>query len=130
LRKKIQCQNITNIEFVQSDWFSELKETCYQVIVANPPYVSADDPHLVNGDIRFEPPTALVAEDNGLAALTHIIKQAGLYLDSTGWLMLEHGWDQGQNVQAMLTENYYQNVTLSQDLAGLDRLSMGQWAPQ
>ncbi len=129
-KKNAQRHNLTNIEFVHSDWFSALTQTHYQVIVANPPYVSADDPHLVNGDIRFEPPSALVAKDNGLAALTHIIKQAGLYLDSAGWLMLEHGWDQGQNVQAMLTENHYQNVTLSQDLAGLDRMSMGQWAPQ
>jgi len=126
-KKNAQRHNLTNIEFAHSDWFLGLTETHYQVIVANPPYVSADDPHLVNGDIRFEPQTALVAEDQGLAALAHIIKQAGQYLDSGGWLMLEHGWDQGQNVQAMLTTNDYQSVTLSQDLAGLDRMSMGQW---
>jgi len=126
-KKNAQRQKLTNIEFVHSDWFSELTQTHYQVIVANPPYVSADDPHLVSGDIRFEPQAALVAEDHGLAALRHIIKQAGQYLDSGGWLMLEHGWDQGQNVQTLLTANHYQNVTLSEDLAGLDRMSMGQW---
>jgi len=126
-KKNGQRQKLTNIEFVHSDWFSELTQTHYQVIVANPPYVSADDPHLVSGDIRFEPQAALVAEDHGLAALRHIIKQAGQYLDSGGWLMLEHGWDQGQNVQTLLTANHYQNVTLSEDLAGLDRMSMGQW---
>lgn len=81
-----------SVNFLASNWFSALNERGFQLIVSNPPYIDATDPHLSQGDVRFEPHTALVADDDGLADIRQIIEQAPTYLVPGGWLLLEHGW--------------------------------------
>ncbi|MEH6551440.1 MAG: peptide chain release factor N(5)-glutamine methyltransferase [Pseudomonadales bacterium] len=119
--------DLDNIRFLLSDWYSALAGQRFDVIVSNPPYIAADDKHLNEGDVRFEPRRALVALDNGLADLRHIISQAPAYLCPGGWLLLEHGYDQGTAVQAMLTEAGFCAVDCRRDLAANDRVSLGQW---
>ncbi len=98
----------------------------FQLIVSNPPYIDEADPHLLQGDVRFEPVTALVADENGLADIRHIASEAKLYLLPKGWVAFEHGYDQGQPVREILSELGYQNITTEKDYAGNDRVSFGQ----
>lgn len=119
--------NLCNIEFClgNPDWFAPLHERCYHVIVSNPPYVRCFDPHLEQGDPRFEPRSALVAGEDGLEQLRAIAIGARKYLHSTdagGWLLLEHGFDQGQEMLKCLRELGYQNVQGHTDLAGHPRV--------
>lgn len=123
-----QQLNITNVEFRQSDWFKNLnKGTKFAVIVSNPPYIDEDDPHLAQGDVRFEPLTALVAPENGLADIQHIIKHAPAFLVQNGWLMFEHGFEQGQAVRDALNASGFMNVETQLDYAGLERVTLGQY---
>jgi len=117
---------LTNVELLQSNWFDEVAGL-FDLIVSNPPYIDSADPHLQQGDIRFEPLSALVADRNGLADIELLIGQAGNYLNPKGWLLLEHGYDQGVTVANLLQEAGYQNLEIRQDLAGHDRVSLGQW---
>src|SRR4051812_20215987 len=92
--------DLQNVKIQQSDWFSALaNETAFDVIVSNPPYIDPNDEHLSEGDVRFEPLSALVADNKGLADLEFIIAQAPHYLMSSGWLLVEHGYDQGEAVR-------------------------------
>ncbi len=116
---------LANVCFAHSDWFSSLTG-CYDLIVSNPPYIAADDPHLTQGDLRFEPRNALVAGADGLTAIRHLIKQAPAWLDSDGWLLLEHGATQGAACRALLQQCGYGDICTHQDLAGLERLSGGR----
>ncbi|GEK48364.1 release factor glutamine methyltransferase [Bisbaumannia pacifica] len=120
---------ITNAEFHESDWFAALAEESaderFALIVANPPYIAADDPHLGQGDVRFEPASALVADDQGLADLHHLVAGARRHLEPGGWLLLEHGFDQGAAVRRALSEAGYAEVASLADLAGHERLSLG-----
>lgn len=118
---------IGNVEFLESDWFSALVDRRFELILANPPYLSEDDPHLEQGDVRFEPRSALVAAENGLADLRHLIITAGAHLEPQGWLLLEHGWTQGEAVGEALRDAGYREVTTLSDLAGQPRVSLGQW---
>lgn len=115
------------VNFLASDWFSALNERGFQLIVSNPPYIDAADPHLSRGDVRFEPHTALVADDDGLADIRQIIDQAPEYLAPGGWLLLEHGWQQAEAVRELLQARGFQTVVTKQDLGGQDRVSGGQW---
>ncbi|MDC8803416.1 peptide chain release factor N(5)-glutamine methyltransferase [Halomonas pacifica] len=123
---------ITNAEFRESDWFAALAEESaderFALIVANPPYIAADDPHLGQGDVRFEPASALVADDQGLADLHHLVAGARRHLEPGGWLLLEHGFDQGAAVRLALSEAGYAEVASLADLAGHERLSLGRLA--
>ncbi|MBH8579813.1 peptide chain release factor N(5)-glutamine methyltransferase [Bisbaumannia pacifica] len=123
---------ITNAEFRLSDWFAALAEESaderFALIVANPPYIAADDPHLGQGDVRFEPASALVADDQGLADLHHLVAGARRHLEPGGWLLLEHGFDQGAAVRRALSEAGYAEVASLADLAGHERLSLGRLA--
>lgn len=116
------------VAVVQSDWFAALPEQQFDLIVSNPPYIDGDDPHLQQGDVRFEPTTALVAAQQGLADLFHIIDTAPLFLAPAGWLVLEHGWQQGAAVRSQLTRQGYQQVTTVCDYANLERVTIGQWS--
>jgi release factor glutamine methyltransferase len=116
---------LTNVRFVHSDWFSALTGR-YHLVVSNPPYVAADDPHLTRGDLRFEPRSALVAGPDGLAAIRHLVKQAPAWLYPGGWLLLEHGATQGAACRTLLQQSGYGDICTHQDLAGLDRLSGGR----
>lgn len=116
------------LEFCASDWFSALPVAQqFDVVVSNPPYIDAADPHLQQGDVRFEPRSALVAEQHGLADLAQLIAQAPSYLRSGGWLLLEHGWQQGAAVRQLFEQQGYKQVSSQHDYAKLERISSGQW---
>ena len=92
-------RNKLNVKFLQSRWFENITGK-FDLIVSNPPYIDAQDEHLRQGDVRFEPLSALVANDTGYADLRHIIELAPSYLNSNGVLLLEHGWQQGEKVRS------------------------------
>lgn len=117
---------LANALFLQSDWFSALSGQQFAVIVSNPPYIDAADGHLSQGDVRFEPASALVADDQGLADIKIIAAQAGQYLFQNGWLLLEHGWQQGEQVRNILRDNHFYAVETCQDYGGNDRVTFGQ----
>lgn len=134
LENQQQC-GISNAAFKLSNWFSVLEDqTCddktgqrFDLIVSNPPYIDSADPHLSQGDVRFEPKSALVAEQAGLADIRIIADQSRHYLMDGGWLMFEHGYDQGESVRQILTALGYQCVETFQDLGDRDRVTRGQW---
>jgi release factor glutamine methyltransferase len=118
---------LINAAFVESHWFSALAGQRYQLIVSNPPYIAADDRHLAEGDVRFEPSSALVAGADGLDDIRLIIEQAPGYLDAGGWLLLEHGFDQAGTVRELLCERGFIAVESRRDLAGHERISLGRF---
>lgn len=116
-----------NITVMQSDWFGAIaKSPSFSLIISNPPYIDAADEHLQQGDVRFEPASALVADEQGMADIRHISECAQDYLTPQGWLMFEHGWQQSQLVRDLLTELGYVAVHSVQDLAGIERITLGQ----
>ncbi|SBS24638.1 Release factor glutamine methyltransferase [Marinomonas aquimarina] len=120
---------VANASFCQSNWFSALKDDApFDLIISNPPYIDPEDEHLSQGDVRFEPLTALIAEEQGLADIRHITEQAKQYLTEQGWLMFEHGYDQGQAVRTLLQERGFGDVATYQDLGGNDRVTVGRLA--
>ncbi|HHR6078044.1 TPA: peptide chain release factor N(5)-glutamine methyltransferase [Providencia alcalifaciens] len=118
---------ISNIQFSQSDWFTSLPNELFDMIVSNPPYIDEGDVHLSQGDVRFEPSTALIADNQGFSDLAHIIATSKQYLKQQGWLLLEHGWQQGLTVRELFNENGYTNVETCLDYGGKERISLGQW---
>jgi release factor glutamine methyltransferase len=117
---------VTNIEFMESDWFGGLAGRQFDVIVANPPYIAAGDPHLRQGDLRFEPAAALTAGADGLDCIRLIIASAPQYLSEGGWLAFEHGYDQAARCRELLTQAGFSEVFSRADLAGIERVSGGQ----
>jgi release factor glutamine methyltransferase len=122
-----QKLNIGNAQFLQGSWFAPLAGQTFALIVSNPPYIDAADPHLAQGDVRFEPGSALVAADRGLADLAAIVRQAPQYLQPQGWLLLEHGWQQGHSVRELLQAAGFSAVATHRDYGGNDRVTLGQW---
>lgn len=116
----------TNVRWVCSDWFTAIAERSFDLVVSNPPYVAVGDPHLTQGDLRFEPALALVAGDAGLDAIRHLIPQARSRLNPAGWLLLEHGCQQGEAVRKLLRSSGFERVETYRDLAGLPRASCGR----
>jgi release factor glutamine methyltransferase len=112
---------LKNIKFCCGDWCAILPSIKFDLIVSNPPYIALNDPHLQQGDVRFEPKIALTARD-GLESLEKIITQAKKYLKKDGFLVLEHGYNQSKKVQKLLRKNKYQEITVYKDLAGIDRV--------
>ncbi|MFA3778792.1 peptide chain release factor N(5)-glutamine methyltransferase [Yersinia sp. 1652 StPb PI] len=117
---------IDNVHFLQSSWFDAV-DGQFTLIVSNPPYIDADDPHLNEGDVRFEPHSALVAPAEGMASLDEIIRCAPAYLEAGGWLMLEHGWQQADAVQKLLKNAGFSAVMTHKDYGNNDRVTLGQW---
>ena len=115
------------VDWLLSDWFSELKGRTWQLIIANPPYIAADDPHLMRGDLPAEPASALIGGASGLESLLQIIDHARQYLTDGGWLLLEHGFDQATAVRAALQKHQYCLVSTRSDWSGHERLTGGQW---
>lgn len=119
---------IDNVTFLQGSWFQPINDGMkFAVIVSNPPYIDEHDPHLVEGDVRFEPRSALVAADNGLADIKSITATARDYLIEDGWLLFEHGYQQGADVRAIFQQFGYQHIRTEVDYAGNDRVTLGQY---
>jgi len=117
-----------SVSFVLGDWFSALGEDRYHLIVANPPYVAAGDPHLEDGDVRFEPAGALASGPQGLDDLACIAADAPRHLEPGGWLFMEHGYEQAAAVRGLLTDAGLGAIASWRDLAGIERVSGGQWS--
>lgn len=114
-----------DISFFQGDWFEPLAGQRFDIIVANPPYIAPGDPHLLQGDVRYEPQSALVAENRGMSALQTIAIQARAHLHPNGWLLLEHGYNQAEDMKAVLTAAGYPRPGFWWDGAGITRVSGG-----
>ena len=122
-----QRLGLGNAGFLLSHWFSALAGRRYGLILSNPPYIRADDQHLAQGDVRFEPSSALVAGRDGLDDIRAIIQAAPEYLLAGGWLLLEHGFDQAEDVRRLLADGGFVEVHSRRDLAGLERISLGRF---
>ena len=119
-------KNQLDVQFLQSRWFEHV-EGQFDIIVSNPPYIDETDEHLSQGDVRFEPRSALVAGENGLADLRHIIEQSPRYLKDSGYLLLEHGWKQGEAVRSIFWQNHWQGVATIRDYGDNERVTLGYW---
>ncbi len=119
--------SINNIKFYQSNWFSNVPDTKFKLIISNPPYIAEDDYHLQQGDVRFEPKTALSAAEQGLSDINIISSAACSYLETGGHLLIEHGYNQQQLVQSLLKDLHYDNVQTYVDLSGQPRATYGLW---
>ncbi|AKJ42436.1 peptide chain release factor N(5)-glutamine methyltransferase [Pragia fontium] len=119
--------NINNVHFMQGDWFEPFNDAYFDMIVSNPPYIDKQDPHLSQGDVRYEPDSALIAAQEGLADLRHIVEHAPEYLKSGGWLLLEHGWTQGEQVRQLFQQRGFELIATHQDYGGNERVTLGRW---
>ncbi|MBL1294252.1 MAG: peptide chain release factor N(5)-glutamine methyltransferase [Thiotrichales bacterium] len=126
-RLNAQQHNINNIEFIQSDWFQNLAQKKYDLIVSNPPYIAPDDQHLRQGDLRFEPVTALSAANEGYADLLYIAEQATLHLTKNGYLIFEHGYQQQTRLIEKLIQLGYNHVKGHTDHSKQARAVSAQW---
>lgn len=124
--RRLLGSRASRIEFRNSDWFSAAADGPFDIIVSNPPYVADDDPHLAQGDLRFEPRGALAGGAHGLSALVHIARNAVPHLAPSGWLLLEHGYDQREACCQLIHAAGFVSVETHRDLAGLDRVTVGQ----
>lgn len=116
---------IENAQFLQSNWFANIPLQRFNLIVSNPPYIDENDPHLVQGDVRFEPRRALVADENGLAAIMEIANTAKEYLSVDAWLLFEHGYQQAPAVRTLLSQLGYSDVSTWNDWGGNERVTGG-----
>ena len=126
LAKSYAVKTLLNAIFLQSHWFEKVTGK-FDIIVSNPPYIDPNDVHLSRGDLRFEPRSALVAEEQGYADLRHIIEQAPHYLKEDGALLLEHGWQQGAKVRSIFRENSGRQVATVRDYGDNERVTLGFW---
>jgi release factor glutamine methyltransferase len=124
-QENAQNLQIVNVQFILSNWFDALKNQRFDVIVSNPPYIEEHDVHLAQGDLRFEPLSALASGQDGLDAIRIIIMQAPQYLNPHGWLMLEHGYNQAESVATLLKHAGFSNIGHAHDLAGINRVTLG-----
>ncbi|WP_062063943.1 peptide chain release factor N(5)-glutamine methyltransferase [Cellvibrio sp. OA-2007] len=129
-RRELQFDQV---QILQSDWFTApalqgdaTGAQQFDVIVSNPPYIDPQDPHLEQGDVRFEPRSALIADNHGLADIEFIIQHSWDYLRTQGWLLLEHGYDQAAAVRSLLTARGFVQVETRRDLGGNERVSLGR----
>lgn len=124
-RTNAETLGIKNVQFLHSDWFSAVSGRRFDLIVSNPPYIESDDPHLQQGDLRFEPLTALASGADGLDDIRHIVTQARAHLHPQGWLMLEHGYRQAEAVQVLLAIAGFSRIATLHDLGDQPRVTMG-----
>ena len=117
---------LSNVEFLNSDWFNNLSDHRFNIICSNPPYIENRDPHLQQGDLRFEPQSALASGPDGLFDIQHIISQAQHFLHVDGWLILEHGFQQVEQAHTLFTEASFVNINTRKDYAGHPRITYGQ----
>lgn len=128
-RANAQRHAANNLTLIHSDWFAAIPQTEFDLIISNPPYIANDDPHLDQGDLRFEPKTALISADQGLQDIRTLADQARHYLKPGAYLLLEHGYQQQEPVQAILLACNYQSVATHCDLGGNPRVTLAQWNP-
>lgn len=126
-QQNAQNLGIKNLTVLQSNWFNALAGRQFAMIVSNPPYIDEQDPHLSQGDVRFEPKTALVAAGGGLADLAHIIREGRQALLPGGFMLLEHGWTQGKQVRDLFTDAGYLQAQTCKDYGGNERLTLASW---
>ncbi|WP_312112320.1 HemK/PrmC family methyltransferase, partial [Stenotrophomonas indicatrix] len=117
-----------NVRFAEGglDWYAPLHGERFDLIASNPPYIASDDPHLEQGDLRFEPATALASGVDGLDDIRRIVAGSGDHLQPGGWLLIEHGWDQGDAIRALFEQAGYTAVQTVQDLEQRDRVTLGR----
>jgi release factor glutamine methyltransferase len=125
-RLNASIHKLENIRFVHGHWFKPLAGLDFDLIVSNPPYIAIDDPHLAQGDVRFEPEAALVSGKLGMDAITHLALQAGQLLKAGGWLIVEHGYDQQQLVYDRYQRGGFENIVQLTDLADQPRVTAGR----
>ena len=124
-KRNAERNGISNINIFQSDWFENIQDN-YDIIVSNPPYIDASDPHLKEGDVRFEPSSALISEKDGLADIETICKTAPQFLRPSGILLVEHGWKQGLEVREIFKRNFNEVQTIK-DYSNNERVTTGIW---
>ena len=122
-RQRLQLENVN---VFTSHWFSALADQRFDLIISNPPYIAAGDVHLAEGDVRFEPESALVAGTDGLDDIREIITGSASHLNAGGWLMLEHGYDQAEAVRQLLQDAGFAQVESRKDLGGHERITLGR----
>lgn len=115
-----------NVRFAEGSWYAPLQGRRFHLIASNPPYIASDDPHLARGDLRFEPASALAAGHDGLDDIRVIAAEAAAHLLPGGWLLLEHGWDQGKAIRALLDQAGLMQVQTVQDLERRERVTLGR----
>lgn len=121
-----QRLHLDNAQVLRGHWFSAVEGQRFDLILSNPPYIASDDPHLVEGDVRFEPSSALVSGADGLDDLRLIVSQAPAHLEPGGWLLLEHGYDQGAAVRELLLEHGFEQIQTRRDLGDHERITFGR----
>lgn len=124
-RGNAQRLGLGNVDFVQGDWCAALGDRLFDLIVSNPPYIAENDAHLAQGDLRFEPRGALASGVDGLDAIRTIVRDAPTHLTLGGWLLLEHGFDQGAGVRILLEQNGFVDIFTARDLENRERVSVG-----
>lgn len=124
-RQNAKTLGYPQIEWLHSDWYQELSGRVFDLIIANPPYIAEEEPHWQQGDLRFEPKIALVAADNGLRDLAHIIQQAPYYLAPLSLLLVEHGYLQGPSVHSLFVAAGFSNVETHRDYGAQPRWTVG-----
>ncbi len=125
-QKNAERHQLANVHFVHTSWLLGFKADSFDLVVSNPPYIEKRDPHLTQGDVRFEPLSALVSGDDGLNDIRQIVMQAVQCLKQDGWLLIEHGFDQSERVQQLFTDAGFEHISAHQDFGGQDRAVMGQ----
>ena len=125
-QKNAQALNINNVRFLQSDWFDELQGQKFDLIVSNPPYVEQDSPYLREGDVRFEPKSALTSGVDGLNDIREIVNKAADFLSPKGWLMFEHGYNQHQSVSNCMKSAGFVDIQAVEDLNFHQRLTIAK----
>ena len=128
-RRNAEQLNTANVSFLQSHWFDAVLDTDFDLVISNPPYIAEDDPHLRQGDVRFEPDTALISAEEGLKDIRLLAEQARRHLKSNGHFLVEHGYNQEARVQAVFKQLNYRRVTTHTDLSGTPRVTSGLWNP-
>lgn len=124
-KQNAQNNNINNVSFWQGSWLTAVADNSLDIVVSNPPYIEQNDPHLSQGDVRFEPRTALTSGIDGLDDIKQIILQAQMSLKATGWLLIEHGYHQAEQIQQLFQESGFIEIASHQDFGGNDRVTTG-----
>ena len=125
-RQNSSEHDTVNVTLIQSDWFANIDQGNFDIIISNPPYIASDDPHLTQGDVRFEPAGALSSGAIGMDDIEHICSQAKEYLLKNGWLIVEHGYNQKQLVADCFCRNGFTEITQQLDLSGHTRMTAGK----